>query len=378
MEKINIAIIGAGVVGLAIAADLTEDFEDVYVFERNTSFGQETSSRNSEVIHYLRGYYQKNSLKNRLCTLGIEQIYSLNQNIVPYQKVGKLVVATNNEEISQLESLLKKSLENGAQSIMLIDKSEIKKLEPEINAIAAIYSPETGIINSHRLMQYFEQKAITNSGLNPIIYGAEIERIERIENGYKVTFKQDGEEQDFFTRILINCAGLNSEKIARMVGIDTVSAGYDLEFWKGEYFSVNNRHKGKTKRLIYPLPGKIGLGIHTVLDLEGNLKLGPNAFRVNEIDYGVDPEKKAEFYDAMRDALPFLEISDLQPAMSGIRTKLKNSDDFVIKEESKIGFPGFVNLHGISSPGLTASPAIGLYVKNIVREFLNESARIRT
>ncbi|MDZ4226819.1 MAG: NAD(P)/FAD-dependent oxidoreductase, partial [Candidatus Pacearchaeota archaeon] len=353
---------------LAIASSLTEEFGDVYVFEKNNSFGKETSSRNSEILHGALVYYPKNSLKAKLCASGINFIYGLNPEIVPYRKTGKLIVAKTDEEISKLESLLKRGLENGAESLRLIDQKEIKKLEPEMNALAAIYSPETGIVSSHKLMEYFLETTKHNSGLEPVIYRAEVIGIDKVKEGYKITFKQDNKEETFFARILVNSAGLHSERIAKMAGIDTVSAGYELEFWKGEYFSVNGKHKGKTSRLIYPLPGKVGLGIHTVLDLEGNLKLGPNAFHVDDIDYMVDESKKREFYESMKDILPFLQLDDLQPDMAGIRPKLKETDDFIIKEESETGFPGFINLTGIGSPGLTAAPAIGKFVKELIKK----------
>lgn len=370
MEKVDAAIIGAGVVGLSIAASLSEDFENVVLLEKNESFGQETSSRDSEILHSALVYYPRNSLKAKLCSLGIRAIYDLDPKLVPYQKIGKLIVAQEPEEISKLESLLKIGLENGAESLRLIEKEKIKKLEPEVNAIAAIYSPETGIIDSHRLMEYFVGRIKQNSGgLEPIAYEANIIGIDKADGGYKIRFMQNGEEESLFTKILINSAGLGAEKIARMAGIDIATAGYELEFWKGEYFSVNGRHRGKTSHLIYPLPGKIGLGIHTVLDLEGNLKIGPNAFRVDEINYSVDESKREEFYDSVKNILPFIEIEDLQPDMSGIRPKLKNSSDFLIKEETDLGFPGMVNLLGIASPGKTAAIAIGPYVKGIVKEF---------
>jgi len=368
MEIIDAAIIGSGVIGLAIASSLTEKFNEVYVFEKNRSFGQETSSRNSEIIHYARVYYPPGSLKTKLCASGMDFIYNLDPKVVPYRKIGKLIVARNHKEISKLESLLKVGLENGADSLKIIDEKEIKKLEPEINAVAAIYSPETGIVDSHKLMEYFLETAKNNSGLEPAIYGAEIIGVDRMDGGYKVTFKKDEKEQSFFTRILINSAGLGSERIAQMAGIDTVSAGYELEFWKGEYFSVNGRHRGKTRHLIYPLPEKIGLGIHTVLDFEGNMKLGPNAFRIENVDYSIDELKKGEFYESMKDILPFLKLDDLQPDMVGIRPKLKYTDDFIIREESEIGFPGLINLIGIGSPGLTAAPSIGKYVKELIKK----------
>ena len=371
MDKIDVAIIGAGVEGLAIAAAVTEFAPETYIFERNNTFGQETSSRNSEVLHYARVYYQPGSLKARLCSAGINQVYSFPQRLVPHKKVGKLIVATDHLGIPKLESLLKVGLENGASSLRMIDEKEISILEPNINAVAAIYSPDTGIIDSHRLMEYFLRLTKHNLGVNPVAYCTEVIGIEKVksEPGFRVVFKQREEEQSVIAKVVVNAAGLGSERIAQIAGIDTKVAGYEMEFWKGEYFSVSAKHTGKTRHLIYPIPEGVGLGIHSTLDMSGHMRLGPNAFRVDSINYSVDESKKQEFYEAARKALPFLNSEDLQPYMSGIRPRTKIGD-FIIREESERGLPGMINLIGIDSPGLTASLAIGNMVGEMVRDCL--------
>lgn len=364
MEEIDIAIIGAGVIGLAIASEITET-KETFLFEKNKKFGEETSSRNSEVIH--SGiYYPKNSLKAKLCKKGKEAIYNLKKEEVPYEKIGKLIVATSNKEINELEKILKQAKENEINDLKFIRKQEIKKIEPHINALAAIHSPSTGIINSHKLMEYFLRKA-----KNKIIYDSEIIKIKQIKKKYKVTIRNSKDKEEcFLTKIVINCAGLYSEKIARMVGIKD----YKIHLCKGEYFSINRRHNEKITRLIYPIPNKIGLGIHTVKDLQRNLKLGPNTFFVKNSNYAVNPKHQKEFFEATKVFLPFLEYKDLSPDMSGIRPILQTFQDqkfkdFIISEESNKGFSGLINLLGIDSPGLTAAPAIGKYVAEIIKEF---------
>ncbi|HTZ41695.1 MAG TPA: NAD(P)/FAD-dependent oxidoreductase [Candidatus Omnitrophota bacterium] len=366
MEQIDATVIGAGVVGLAIASELSKNHE-VFVFEKNEKFGQETSSRNSEVIHAAI-HYPVDSLKSRLCLRGSELIYQMNPDSVPHRKIGKLVVATKDEDVSELEKMVELGRKNGLE-LKWLDAEEMKKLEPDIRAITGIYSASTGIINSHKLMEYFLGIAKDNCGVDPVVYGSEIMQIEKAGNGYRLRTKS-GEE--FLSRIVVNSAGLHSDKVAQLVGIDAKTAGYSLKFYKGEYFSVSPRHDRKLSHLVYPAPPKVGLGIHAVLDLSGRLRLGPNAVPINEINYDVDPLHQEGFFQLAKRYLPFLEYRDLSPGMSGIRPKLQEEagkfPDFVIKEESDKGFPGFINLIGIESPGLTASPAIAEYVNSLVEK----------
>jgi L-2-hydroxyglutarate oxidase LhgO len=361
MERINVAIIGAGVVGLAVAAELSDKYKEVYVFEKNKNFGQETSSRNSEVIH-AGIYYKKDFLRSILCLEGKKIIYEqIPEQEVPRKKIGKIIIAVNEKEISDLEKILQNAKEKEID-LEMMTSHEISKIEPNIKAVAGIYSPSTGIIDSHQLMKYFIRKAENNLGINPVLYDAEITDISRQNSGYCLRIKRN---ESFMADIVVNCAGLFADKISDMAGIQ----GYKINFCKGEYFSVNSKHKEKIKHLIYPVPNKLGLGIHTVVDLLDNLKLGPNAFFVEQIDYAVNQENQEEFFESVKQYLPFLEYKDLSPNMSGIRPKLdEESQDFIIKEESSKGFPGFVNLIGIESPGLTASPAIAKYVLKLLKD----------
>lgn len=365
MDEVGITVIGAGVVGLAIAAEISRDRE-VYILEKNETFGLETSSRNSEVIH-AGIYYPSDSLKARLCIEGKALLYGLCEKYgIGCNKLGKLIVATENEEIEELEKLLKNGRENGV-NLEFLSKQEVKRLEPNVKALAAIFSPSTGIIDSHGLMKYLVQTI--NSNGSALIYKAKVIGIEKLNSKFRVAIEDPSGKSSFLTRILINSAGLNSDKIAELAGIDIVKAGYKIYYCKGEYFSLGKR---LTSRLVYPVPEPKGggLGIHITLDLQGRTRLGPNACYVCEIDFKVNENLKQDFYHSAKRLLPSIKYDDLEPDFCGIRPKLQGEGegfrDFVIRHEIDKGLEGLVNLIGIESPGLTASPAIARYVKNIV------------
>ncbi len=369
MEEVEITIIGAGVVGLAIAAEVAKDRE-VYIIEKNETFGQETSSRTSEVIH-AGIYYPPGSLKARLCVEGNTMLYELCEGYgISYKKLGKLIVATEDEEIRELERLLENSKKNGV-SLEFLSRQEVKELEPKVNALAAILCPSTGIVDSYGLMKYFIGKAKDNNA--KIVYRAKVIGIEKLANEYKITIEDPTGIFSFVTRILINSAGLNSDQIAGLAGIDIIKAGYKLHYCKGEYFSLS---QSLTKKLIYPVPkpNQGGLGIHVTPDWQGGIRLGPNAHYVDEIDYKVDKKRKQEFYSSVKKILPFIEYDELEPDFAGIRPKLQGQGedfrDFVISHEYDKDLEGFINLIGIESPGLTASPAIAKYVRTMVDEIL--------
>jgi len=373
-EKADITIIGAGVVGLAIAAQVTSQDREVYVLEKNETFGQEISSRHSGVIH--SGiYYPKNSLKTKMCVAGNRILYELCERYdIAHKRLGKLIVATNDEEAEELQTLLERGRRNGAEGLRILSRREIKKLEPNIEGVAAILSPATGIIDSHGLMKYFVAKA--EDGGAQIAYKTKVVGIEKVAEGYKVSVEDSTGEFSFTTRVLINCAGLHSDKVAELAGIDIAKAGYKLHYCKGEYFSIKTSQRGLVKRLIYPVPpSKItSVGIHITFDLEGRMRLGPSIQYVDSLDYAVDNQHKQLFYDSVRRFLPWIEYDDLEPEMAGIRPKLQEPGgdfkDFVIREESDKGLPRLVNLIGIESPGLTACPAIAEYVCRLIEERL--------
>jgi L-2-hydroxyglutarate oxidase LhgO len=371
-DRAEVTIIGAGVVGLAIAAQLAKANRQVYVLEKNQSFGLETSSRHSGVIH-AGIYYPEGSLKAKLCVAGNRILYELCPRYdIGYKKLGKLIVATNNEESGDLETLLERGRRNGAEDLKLLSKRELKALEPNVEGVAAMLSPSSGIIDSYGLMQYFIARA-TEGGAQ-IAYQSKVVGIEKSADGYEVTVEDSEGKSSFITRVLINSAGLYGDKIAEMVGIDTNGAGYRLHYCKGEYFSLRKRQDTQVNRLIYPVPPSdiAGVGIHITSDLEGRVRLGPSIQYVDRLDYSVDNRHKKLFYDAVKRLLPAIGYDDLEPEMAGIRPKLQEAGggfrDFAINEEGERGLPAFVNLIGIESPGLTAAPAIAEYVAGLVEE----------
>jgi L-2-hydroxyglutarate oxidase LhgO len=372
MEKTDILIIGAGVVGLAVAKELSSISKDVIIIEKNKSFGQETSSRNSEVIHGGM-YYPSGTLKAELCVNGRHLLYQLcDEKKIPHKKVGKLIIATDKFELSALEALFAQGKNNGVEGLEIISKAQINKLESKVSGIAALHSPETGIIDSHRLMDYLLTAAKENGA--SVVYNAEVTAIKMSKNGYMVTIKNNSEVIEIKALVVINCAGLDSDIVAGMVGIDIVKEKYNLYYCKGQYFRVKPEKSKFISRLVYPVPSlrSGGLGIHATPDLAGSLRLGPDDnYLENRIkDYSVEERRKNDFLNSAVKFIPFLEESDLSPDLSGIRPKLQPKEggfrDFIINDEAGKGFPGFINLVGIESPGLTASLAIAGLVKSIV------------
>ncbi len=370
MEQVNITIIGAGVVGLSIAAELSRHYKDILVLERHNTFGQETSSRNSEVIH--SGiYYPQKSLKALLCIEGAAELYNIcERHSIPYKKIGKLIVATEQSEICEIEKLYKNAQANNVSGISILEKNEIKKIEPNIYAIAALYSPNTGIIDSHSLMKHLFNKATSNGVL--FSFNSEVVMVNKETNGFVVGISQDN--YMFKSRIVINSAGLFSDHIAELAGINLDDAGYKIKFCKGSYFSYSKPSPIKT--LVYPVPHSnlTGLGVHATLDIGGRLRFGPDVEYVNEIDYRVDIRKKTAFYESAIKFIPKLDIDSLVPDMAGIRPKLQGPNDpvkdFIIREEIDKGLEGLINLIGIESPGLTAASAIAKFVCEIIKGFI--------
>lgn len=368
----EITIIGAGVVGLAIAARLSDTFEGVVVVEKNKGFGKETSSRNSEVVH--SGiYYPQGSLKARLCVKGRQLLYDYcEKNEIPHSNCGKLIVATDEEEEKQLPSILERSKKNGVTSGKHITSEEAKELEPNIEVMSALYFPESGIVDSHGLMKELEKEAGRN-GVD-MAYNNEVAGLKKIDGGYEVTVKDADGDFTFSTCNVINAAGLGAYNISRLMGYD--DPFYRLYYWKGEYWGVGNGKNKLVNRLIYPVPetNTTGLGIHATVDLNSGVRLGPNAIYLEDgrLEYSVDKSRKAQFYESAKRFLPFLEPDDLHPDQAGIRPKLQKPGDpirdFIIRNEADKGYPGFINLVGIESPGLTACLAIGEYVKQLVKQ----------
>lgn len=360
MEKTDITIIGAGVVGLAIAEELARPDLSVFILEKNPAHGEGISSRNSEVIH-AGIYYPEGSLKAQLCVSGNRLLYEIAaRHGIGHKKTGKLIVASGSEEFEELQRLLSQGRKNGVSSLEIIGKNQIARLEPNIQAESALYSPETGIISAHGLMNFYLTTAQANQA--HLVCHTQVLNIERDSGSWRILARNNlSEDFSFTSSVVINAAGLSSDIIASMTG-----ASYQLQYCKGDYCSISGIKPGLINRLIYPAPLKnhVGLGVHLTMDLNGRLKLGPDATYIDRIeDYRVPSEKAALFYEQAIKFLPFLKPENVQPDMSGIRPKLQGPHDafadFVIRQDA----PGFVNLIGIESPGLTASPAIARYVK---------------
>lgn len=365
MEEFDVIIIGAGIVGLAIAERLSRKYENVLLIEKEESFGRHTSSRNSEVIH--SGiYYQKDSLKARLCVRGNKLLYNfLKKYEIPYRNCGKLVVATEKQELPILTKIYQKGIRNGVAGLKILSEQETKKLEPLFRAVGSLYVPSTGIMDTHRVMSQLEFLAAQNGAL--IAYNTEAVGIERINDEYLVQVKD--EDIRIKVPILINAAGLWSDKVAEMAGLSIAKCNYKLHFCKGEYYKTT-RHKD-IAHLIYPVPDPSGLylGIHTRINLNGELSFGPNAYYVDELDYRIDEKYHEDFYQAIKKYLD-IEYDDIWPDDCGIRPKLQAPNeperDFVISNEKEKGFPNLINLIGIESPGLTCCLAIAEYVEKII------------
>ncbi|TFH16542.1 NAD(P)/FAD-dependent oxidoreductase [Candidatus Bathyarchaeota archaeon] len=373
LDKVDIVVIGAGVVGLAIGAAIADKDKELYILEKEEVYGQGTSSRNSEVIH-AGIYYPKGSLKASLCVKANPMIYDIcEKHKVPYKRCGKLIVANGEAETKQLEDIIKHATECGAKDLEMIDKDRMHELEPNVKADAAILSPTTGIMDAHGLMDHFHREARRNAGSDPLVLDTEVVGIAQTKDGYIVKMLSSGEPFEIETRVIINSAGLFSDKVAEMAGIDIDKAGYRIHWSKGEYFSL--RGKPPAQMLVYPPPPRdaASLGIHSVPDLTGRLKFGPNAYYVDEINYAVQSDKEPFWRDVVK-YFPTVGLEYLYPDMSGIRAKLQGPGDpvrdFVIRHEEDKGLPGFINLVGIESPGLTSSPAIAEMVEDMVKEYL--------
>ncbi len=367
---VDIAIVGGGVIGLAVASRLTAAGRSLVLFEQHESFGQEASSRNSEVIH-AGIYYAPGSLKARLAVKGRRSLYAFaEEHNIPYRKCGKVIVAVTEEEVASLNDLLHRGQENEVEGLRLLTAEEVTQREPHIAAAAGLLSPETGIIDSHQLMATLAKLAEQHGA--DLVFGATVTGLSKAPAGWEIRYRDSAEEGTIAAGTVVNAAGLHSQDIMCMAGLDPNRLGLTRHMAKGEYFSVSGPSRKKVRGLVYPSPEAdlVGLGIHTVIDLGGGVKLGPNAFYVEEIDYRVDESHRTAFHENAAKYLPFLQAEELMPDMAGIRAKLSGpgepARDFYIAHEADHGAPGFLNLAGIESPGLTASLAIADHVADLI------------
>ena len=355
---IDCIVVGAGVVGLAIARALAQSGREVMVVEAAEGIGTGTSARNSEVIH-AGIYYPAGSLKAKLCVQGRHMLYAYcAEKGVSHQRIGKLIVATSEEEIAKLDDILSKARVNGVDDMELLSAGQAQALEPALFCTAALLSPSTGIIDSHGLMLAYQGDA-ENAGAQCVFHTPLLSGEVRSEGGFNLQFG-GSDAMQLSCNVLINASGLHAPTLARKIrGIPEASIPTEY-LCKGSYFTLQGR--APFTRLIYPTPHHAGLGVHLTLDLGGQAKFGPDTEWIDKVDYDIDASRCDGFYEAVRTYWPEMPDASLAPGYTGIRPKVSGphepAADFMIIGPATHGIPGLVNLFGIESPGLTSSLAI--------------------
>ena len=364
MPDTGLTIVGAGVVGLAIAARLSPRHTGLVILERRERHGQETSSRNSEVIH-AGIYYPAGSWKARLCVEGNRLVREIaTRHDVPHRICGKLITATTREELAALERVHELAHGNGVP-LERLTAQQVKALEPQVASVGGLLSPNTGLVSAHGLMELFLRLARDAGAI--LKTRCEVVGLERRSEDWRIEVTSPAGRESFTSERVVNAAGLEADTLAALAGIDVDAAGYRQHWCKGSYFATSRRNL--VSRLVYPAPDAMGLGVHAILDLGGRLRFGPDVeyLRERRADYRVSEAARPRFGAAVRRLLPEIQDAELAPDTSGIRPKLQGPHDgfrdFVITEESERGRRGLINLIGIDSPGLTASPAIAAQVE---------------
>ena len=363
-EQVDTVVIGAGVVGLAVARALALQGREVMVLEAADAFGTGTSARNSEVIH-AGIYYPAGSLKARLCVQGKQMLYDYcAERGIAHQRCGKLIVATSADQVDELRAIQQRAAANGVHDLRLLTRAEAQALEPSLQCHAALLSPSTGIVDSHGLMLSLLGDLEQAGGL--LAANSEVKSLAALEDKAQAAIKMEvfggGERVELIARQVVNAAGLHAPALAaRTRGLDLRHVP-QAHFAKGNYFTLSGR--APFSRLIYPVPEPGGLGVHLTLDLGGQAKFGPDVQWVDSPhDLEVDAARGNAFYAEVRRYWPELRDGALQPGYAGIRPKIsapgEPAADFVIQGPREHGVPGLVNLFGIESPGLTSCLALG-------------------
>lgn len=365
-DSVDCVVIGAGVVGLAVARTLAIRGRETLVLEAEGTIGTGTSSRNSEVIH--SGiYYPPGTAKARLCVAGRRLLYAYCEaRGVEYRRCGKLIVAADEEQACSLEAILATASANGVHDLRRLNAGEARAMEPALSCVAALLSPSTGIIDSHGFMLALQGDLESAGGViafhSPVMRG----RCER--DAIRLTAGVD-ESTELTARVVVNSAGLEAQALSRRIeGVPAESVPPSL-YAKGNYYLLQG--KAPFQHLVYPVPEAGGLGVHLTLDLAGQARFGPDVEWIEKLDYAVDPARAERFYRVIRRYWPGLPDGSLRPGYAGIRPKLAGpgaaAQDFLIQGPEAHGVPGLLNLYGIESPGLTAALAIGEYVADAVR-----------
>lgn len=364
-DRIDCVVIGAGVVGLAVARELAMAGREVIVLEAEAAIGEHTSSRNSEVIH-AGLYYPRGSLKARFCVEGKQLLYDYcTERGIAHQRIGKIIVATSNDEIPAVRSYVEKANANGVTDLRWLDIAELRELEPEVHCVAGFLSPSTGIIDSHALMLAFQGDA-ENHGAS-FVFHSPVERGAIADEGIELTVGGT-EPMNLLCTTVVNSAGLFAPEVARKLAGFPVAHVPPQYFAKAHYYSLTGR--SPFRRLVYPVATHAHLGVHVTLDLAGQARFGPDVEWIDGVDYAFDYSREPLFYEAIRRYYPGLKDGALSPGYTGIRPKISGpkepAADFRIDGPRQHGVPGLVNLFGIESPGLTASLAIGHYVRELL------------
>ncbi|SHJ27304.1 NAD(P)/FAD-dependent oxidoreductase [Propionispora hippei] len=368
MDQVDVIVVGAGVVGLAVACRLAQRWPEksILLLEKNRTFGLDMSARTSEVIHSGL-YYPPGSFKARLCVSGKEKLYDFcTAWQVPHQRLGKLVIARNDEEAAKLDQLQEQALANGIADVTRLEPAAVARLEPNISCQAALFSPSSGIVDTRTLLARLEQVG-RKYGAMPV-YQQTVTAITCGADGYCVTYTDAvGRSDEVGCRCIVNAAGLGADAVAAMAGIAVDQAGYRIYRCKGEYFSVANEKAGLVSHLVFPASIRElkGSGIPVIKDMGGRLRLGPDAhYAANGLtDYRISPANARQFLAVVGSYLPFLKEDDLSADIAALRCRLlvacgSPPRDFVICHETERDLPGFVNLIGIESPGLTCCLSI--------------------
>jgi len=361
MERVECVVVGAGVVGLAVARQLALQGREVIVLEAAEAIGTGTSSRNSEVIH-AGIYYRADSLMARFCVAGRRALYDYcRDHGVPHRACGKLIVATTEAEAGKLASIRAHAEANGIDDLQALDGAAARALEPALNCVAALLSPSTGILDSHAYMLALRGDAEERGAA--LAFHAPLLSARPDDGGFALEIG-GAAPMTLGCRLLINSAGLNAPAVGRTIATMPPALVPQAYLAKGNYFTCNAR--APFTHLIYPVPEPGGLGVHLTLDLAGQARFGPDVEWVEQLDYVVDPARAARFYPAIRRYWPSLPDGALAPGYSGIRPKIVPPavavQDFVVQTPREHGVAGLINLFGIESPGLTASLAIADHV----------------
>lgn len=362
--------------GLAAAAAVARAGRSVLVLEAEPGIARGVTSRNSEVVH-AGIYYPADSAKTALCVAGRRALYAwCEAKRVPHRKLGKLIVATRPEEVTIVEGLRQRAVANGVEGIELIGGADVARLEPEVVALAAVHSRETGIVDAHAFCQSLQAAAEAAGAV--VLCGRRVRGLARRPHGWRVEVEIGADDaggrvdhEAIDAGCVVDAAGLAADAVAGLAGLDVEALGWRLFPCKGDYFALAPGTRIRLSRLVYPVPQSAGLGIHATLDLAGRLRFGPDTQYVDVLDYRVEPAKADIFREAARRYLPGLSGASLVPDYAGIRPKLAGPGqgfrDFVIEEASAHGAPGFIACLGIESPGLTAALAIGDRVAALAR-----------